>query len=168
MRTLAIAIVLAALSSAPASVLAKARTVRIDVTSAAFAAPLQITDAEVLYRFRVWNGPGVHINGRPAAAQPGAFIDWRQGAVSDRPEGLDRYEVSFYVEGKDAPRLAYVVTYAYDPSSEHGYFFLPGPADANYRLNTSSIYHGVEGNWFYASSAWEKLIRPLIDEARAP
>src|SRR5262249_40183213 len=32
------------------------------------------------------------------------------------------------------------------------------------RTNTFLIRHGVEGNWFCSSSAWEKLMRPLIEK----
>jgi hypothetical protein len=36
-----------------------------------------------------------------------------------------------------------------------------------YERNVFSIGHGVEGNWFHASPAWEKYVRPRIAEAVA-
>jgi hypothetical protein len=33
-----------------------------------------------------------------------------------------------------------------------------------YQRNVFSIVHGVEGNWFYASPAWERSVRPLIQQ----
>ncbi len=52
-----------------------------------------------------------------------------------------------------------------DPSSNRGYVHLPGRADKEYRLNTSAILRGVEGNWFRATSEWERLVTPLIARA---
>ncbi len=66
----------------------------------------------------------------------------------------------------------YVVSYAYDPAKKGGYIYLLGPKDGeDYRRNISSIGHSidhpVEGNWFYSSAAWERLVRPLIEKALA-
>jgi hypothetical protein len=62
----------------------------------------------------------------------------------------------------------YVVTYEYDPSTEGGYIYLPGRLDGDdYKRNVFSISHGLEGKWFHSSAAWERLVRPLIDETVA-
>jgi hypothetical protein len=34
-----------------------------------------------------------------------------------------------------------------------------------YGLNVRSIFRGVEGKWFRAWSAWERVARPLIEKA---
>ena len=81
------------------------------------------------------------------------------------PKGMTLYDVSFFhVFNKQPPegRLTYAVKYAYDPVAQRGYIYLPGPTEENYRVNTSTIIHGVEGHWFMASSRWESLVAPLI------
>jgi hypothetical protein len=41
--------------------------------------------------------------------------------------------------------------------------YLPEKPDDRYGPNVSMILHGVEGNWFSASRAWEKLLRlPIV------
>ena len=79
---------------------------------------------------------------------------------------LHRYEVLFYAKMPDE-RLIYVVFYEYDPATEHGYVYFPGRTEEWYRLNVSSIFHGVEGKWFPAWSVWEGVARPLIAGAKA-
>jgi hypothetical protein len=60
----------------------------------------------------------------------------------------------------------YVVSYALASGVERGYVYLPGRSDEWWRLNVSSIIHGVEGQWFRAWSRWEAVARPLIKRAR--
>lgn len=86
--------------------------------------------------------------------------------MADRPSGLHRYEVSFYAKMPDE-QLIYLVFYEYDPATEHGYVYLPGETEKWYRLNVSSILHGVEGKWFHAWSAWEGVARPLVAGSKA-
>jgi hypothetical protein len=43
----------------------------------------------------------------------------------------------------------------------------PGRTEEWYRLNVSTIFHGVEGKWFRAWSVWEGVARPLIAGANA-
>ncbi len=85
--------------------------------------------------------------------------------IAERPNGLQHYDVLFYAKGPNSKeKLVYVVSYDYDPSTEQGYVYLPGKADEWYQLNTSAIVHGhgLEGNWFRATSAWENFVRPLM------
>lgn len=163
------------LASAPAS--PKTQTVSIEISGASLATPLEITDAAILARFNIWNGPGVAVNGRPIHLDPdnqeriGAFIDWPRGVVSILPSALQRYDVVFHQGGREPMHewhRRYVVRYAYDPATEGGYIYLPGRNDGDdYKRNTFSISHGVEGNWFHSSAAWERLVRPLIEKAMA-
>lgn len=55
-----------------------------------------------------------------------------------------------------------MVTYAFDPATGHGYVYLPGAADPDYKLNVSRILRGVEGKWFHAWSAWDEVAGPRI------
>jgi hypothetical protein len=145
----------------PAQMFAKGSTVKITIKGADLKFPIEITDPEVLTRFQVWSGPGT------SAFDPNAggfVVDWSQ-AVAEPAKGLPRYEVSFYAKLQNE-RLVYVVLYAYDPATDHGYIYLPGRTDKWYELNVSTIYHGVEGRWFRAWSAWEVIARPLIAGAK--
>jgi len=55
-----------------------------------------------------------------------------------------------------------------DPSGEQGYIYLPGRTDEWYRLNTRAILHGdgLEGHWFRATSAWQRVVKPLVAHPR--
>ena len=45
---------------------------------------------------------------------------------------------------------------------------IPGKGDPAYDANTSIFRRGVEGNWYYAWDEWEKVARPLIENATKP
>lgn len=99
----------------------------------------------------------------------GFVIDWSRGAVAQPPLGLRRYEISFYSDFRQKEgSVIYSVSYAYDPSSRKGFIYLPGRNDASFRINTSTMWHGhgLEGNWFFATSEWESFVRPLIERAK--
>jgi hypothetical protein len=164
-----------ALASAPAS--PKSQTIKIEISGASLATPLEITDAGILDQFSIWNGPGVRINAQPVHMEAdnqeriGAFIDWPRGKVPMKPFGLQRYDVIFHQGGREPMHdwhRRYVVRYEYEPSTEGGYIHLPGPNEGDdYERNVFSIGHGVEGSWFHSSAAWERLVRPLIEKAVA-
>lgn len=88
--------------------------------------------------------------------------------MSDRPNGLPAFELSFYVKyanqafNDETDQLAYIVSYAVDPATGQGYVYLPGKADEPYRLNTKAIYRGREGNWFRANAAWQAAFRNFV------
>ena len=73
--------------------------------------------------------------------------------------------MSFYAKMPNE-RLIYLVFYEYDPATAHGYVYFPGRTEEWYRLNVSTIFHGVEGKWLRASSVWEGVARPLIAGAK--
>ncbi|HXW08459.1 MAG TPA: hypothetical protein VD833_24735 [Vicinamibacterales bacterium] len=114
----------------------------------------------------MWSGPGTFVNG--VEGTDGFIVDWGAGAVTDRPSGLRLFELSFHVRYANRPvrqqadHLAYVVSYAVDPETGQGYVYLPGESDAPYRLNTTAIYRGCEGNWFRASAAWQTAFRTFV------
>jgi hypothetical protein len=156
MRKAAAALVLLAAVIAPASLVAKGPTLRIAIRAAHLTAPIEITDATVR-TFDVWSGPGAFVNG--VEQKEGFIIDWFSGVVPERPAALQEYYVSFYADHQ-GERVIYAVSYEYDPSTNRGYVYLPGKGDDRYQLNTSSIHrHGLEGNWFRATRAWDDFMR---------
>lgn len=153
-----LAILPAILLIVPSHLSAKGDTVRITIKGADLVAPVEITNPEVVAGFHVWTGPGTSSN----EAQ-GLIVDWSRG-VTEPPKGLKVYEVSFLTTRGD--RRLYVVSYVFDPSTNEGYVYLPGVNDQRFQDNVWLIYRGVEGNWFHAWSAWERLAHPLIVKAR--
>jgi hypothetical protein len=140
----------------PASLTAKGRTVKITISTVDQAAPVEINDPAI-GQFHVWDGPGTYVND--------FIIDWSKGAVEHRPNALRRYRVAFYTGDEETkPRLSYVVLYEYDPAAGKGYVYLPGKADEGYALNTRSIYRGLEGDWFVATSSWQEYVAPIISK----
>lgn len=142
---------------------AKADTSRITITGPGLTTPIENTAPNVLAKFRVWAGPMTSSNEAESL-----IVNWAQGAVADRPKGLSRYQVSFYVKNKQKNEeyLVYVVFYEFDPANAQGYVYVPGRTDEQYERNTFSIYHGVEGNTFRAWQAWEDVAKPLIAKAK--
>jgi hypothetical protein len=153
---------------------AKGSTTRILIKDLALGTVSEITNRSVLDQFHVWAGRGTYSGapgGQNTEGTQGFIIDWPAGVVEQRPDGLRRYEVRFYV----APRrqgavtaldasleeLAYVVLYENDPSTGQGYVYLPGKSDEHFHLNVRSIHRGLEGQWLRASSAWQKAIAAL-------
>jgi len=154
-------------STAPLVVFAKGELVRVEVTGPALSAPLVVEDSKVLREFLIWSGPNSGPIGDPQSDDSHSFIDWHEGIAEHVPKGMTIYEVSFFhVFNRQPPdaRLTYVVKYAYDAVSKRGYIYLPGPKEENYRLNVTTIIHDVEGHWFLASSSWESLVAPLIQQ----
>jgi hypothetical protein len=159
-------LVLLLLLAIPTVLFAKAETSKIIIKGADLSAPIEITDPKTLANFFVWTGAGTSCTGACSMPSKESFIvDWSQ-PIADHPSGLHRYEVSFYAKMPDE-RLIYVVFYEYDPATEHGYVYFPGRTEEWYRLNVSTIFHGVEGKWFRAWSVWEDVARPIIAGANA-
>lgn len=116
----------------------------------------------------VHQGVNVQVKRFAAAINEGFIIDWASGVVTERPSGLQKYEVSFYVRyanrlfHEQTEQLAYVISYETDPATGEGYVYLPGKTDERYRLNTKAIYRGREGNWFRANAGWQSAVRQSI------
>lgn len=146
------------------SLSAKGVTTKITIRDTSLGTSIDITDRSVLEDFNVWAGRGTFIN--EVEGTQGFIIDWLAGIVVQRPSGLRRYEVMFYVHYPNSSdeQLAYVVFYESDPSSGQGFVYLPGKSDERYRLNARAIFrgHGLEGNWFRATTAWQNAVGRLI------
>ncbi len=162
-------IALAILCLASVAVFGKGPTTRIVLTAPSLASPIEIVDSNALNAFAVWSGPGVQVNSQE---QTNGFIaDWAQGVVTDRPNGLPRYEVSFYAKYANRPldsqqeHLAYVVSYEPDRDGG-GYVYLPGKGDPHYSLNVGTIYRDREGHWFRATGAWNRAVRKALNGGR--
>ena len=165
-RVISAAFCLLVIFSVTAVVLAKGTTTKITITGVGLQSPVEVSDPQVLKNFNVWSGLGTFGNG--IEGTEGFIVDWASAAVSDRPNGLRTFELSFYVRYANRPfseqtdQLAYVVSYAVDPVTGRGYVYLPGKSDEPYRLNTKAIYRGREGNWFRASAAWQAAFRNVV------
>ena len=134
---------------------AKGSTSKITIESARLTGPITIVDPAVLTNFQVYAGPGTS-----TGETTSLIVDWASGKVPAAPKDLERYRVSFDV-GREHP---YVVLYAYDTAARRGYVYLPGKDDEWYRTNVFLIYRRLEGNWFRASEAWDKLAGRLIEK----
>ena len=159
-RRLAVLLSIFVLLLAP-ELLAKGKTVKIVIAGGDLAKPIEISDPHRLANFQVWTGPGTSSN-----QGQGLIVDWARREVKELPEGLTNYEVSFYVN-EPTERVAYVVLYAFDPSTRHGYVYIPGKSDQYFESNVRTIFRGVEGNWFHAWVIWDSLAGPLITNARS-
>jgi hypothetical protein len=147
----------------PARLFAKGDTVKITIQGADLRTPIQITDRKVLANIQVWSGLGTS-SSEPGfdPKAPSFIIDWSQGPIAEPPKGLPHYEVSFYTN-MPTERLIYVVSYALDAATGHGYVYLPGRNDKNYYLNVGTILRGVEGNWFRSWTQWDGVAKHLIE-----
>ena len=160
---------LALLLGAPGVASAKGKTQRIEISGPGLSRPLLLTAPEIVRSFSIWNGPGVTVNGEPVhldpAHQEGHFIDWPRGVANDRAAGMQRFTITFHLDVVRPPPYEsgsrYVVFYEFEPSKTGGYIYLPTWKDTEPHHN-SAIVHGVEGNWFFSTAAWEKHIRAAI------
>ena len=126
---------------------AKGPTQKILISGGSLVCPIEIGDAAVLKSFNIWSGTFIVANWSPVAAPPSE---------------LKRYQAAFYANHhKDG--LDYIVTYVDDPANHRGFVYLPGKGEADYSLNTFSIYRGVEGQWFEARKSWVDLVTALIN-----
>jgi hypothetical protein len=167
-NTLADFLVMSVAMAVCPALLAKGETTRITISGGDLSSPIAITDPAIARQFHVWSGAGT-FQGRggisnSVEATEGFIVDWSSGVVTDRPNGLQRYEVAFYAEG---PLPVYTVLYELDASSDRGYVYLPGSTDASYQVNVKSIFrgHGFEGHWLRANLAWEQAMARVLPRA---
>ena len=92
-RLISAAFCLLVIFSVTAVVFAKGTTTRITITGVGLQRPIEISDPEVLKNFNVWSGPGTFANDVEGTER--FIIDWASGAVTDGPNGLRTFELSF-------------------------------------------------------------------------
>jgi hypothetical protein len=123
--------------------------------------------------FTIWSGHGTLMTSGGVSTMPTSsrdFAQWVAGAVVP-PRGLPTFIVSFLCEACEPARAdtwrCYGVRCAMGAHGEGGFIQIPASDDEQFPLNVQTIYRGVEGQWFRASPKWEKLIRPVIENALA-
>jgi hypothetical protein len=160
----------------------KGETVKISIEGGSLKAPITLTDPQVVATFNVWSGPGTFARDLsktkicpPDSSRevksyaPSFVVDWPKGIVAAPSQALSRYKISFW-SSNDPGKLAYVVTYVFDPAFKQGYIYLPGAGDDGYRINTGSLARWVgdtevEGNWFRSWTAWDRFAASLLAAA---
>lgn len=144
----------------------KMETVRVEIAGGNLRAPIVITDSAVTREIKVWAGPGhFRMTGNvrePIPFAQGFIVDWSRGPAVP-PAGLTTYDVAFVTTRRDPS--TYVVRYAIDAATGHGYVYFPAKGERGYEDNVFLILRGVEGGWFHAWSKWEEVAHPLIREA---
>jgi hypothetical protein len=165
-----IALTLLIVLTFPGLALAKGRTVKITMDAVSGQHQRIEMNAPDVSQFHIWDGPGTFVNS--VEELDGFIVDWRNGPQKQRA-GSQRYRVSFYTGCRmdedhcrtSVPRLSYVVIYEFDPNAGVGFVYLPGKGEEWYDVNTRSLLRGREGNWFVATTAWQKYVAPYIAKA---
>lgn len=168
---LALCAVTLAILCGPGTAIAKCETAEIVVRGPGIGDSLSVPAAEGAAGFNVWNGPRVRINGKAVHLDPaharGNFVDWRHGPVAAPPDGNSNFRISFLCrfEAPAGVQEIYAIDYSFLPGIDGGYVYLPGRNDARYASNVATIIHGVEGNWYRSTQDWERIIRPILENA---
>jgi hypothetical protein len=121
-------------------------TVRLTLSGAGIARPLEVTDRQVLALSNVFAG---------------TFI----GAPAGEPDAAwPRYAVIFDVQTRDGVKSpAYSLDYSKNRWTGEGFIHLPGRGDDRYRINIGTIMRGMQdGAWHRASDEWSRAINPLL------
>jgi hypothetical protein len=121
---------------------AKGPAEKISISGPGLAAPVEITDPELLQPFSPWSD---------------AFFDQQRGVLAEPPNSGNVYQVLIFADS----RVFYAFNYI--PGSP-GIIYLPGKGDEWYETNVSTILRsgGPEGHWLYASREWDDLIGGLL------
>jgi hypothetical protein len=133
------------------------RVFAVEVRGNGLAEPLIITDSAVVQELSFWVGPGTGFSEfmGPVSLEH-SIIAWDRGEATDRPNGLETYEVRFLLEPRHHPP-AYVIRYEPDPANGSGYIYTPASSG---RIVT----HGIADTWMYASSRWNERVGAAISE----
>lgn len=117
-------------------------TAKITISSPVLAQPIEITDPRVLDLSNVFAG---------------AFI----GEQVTQPDlAGPHYTIVFDIQTREGVKAAaYVVVYSKNRSTGERFICLPGPGDASYRRNVSTVVrNGYDGTWRRAAEAWGTAI----------
>jgi hypothetical protein len=146
-------VALALIVAAGMPLLAKGNVVTVRITATRLTNVVAITDQNILDRSNVYAG---------------TFL----GPVTDPVDpAWPRYEITLVVEPRTPmPALAptgvfkpYVMRYAIDPATGHGFLYLPGHGEDGYRLNTNLIIRdGHDGRWHRADPTWAELLNGCL------
>ena len=95
-------------------------------------------------------------------------MDTSKPPLKKPPKVNTTYEVTFYSEfAENDVRKTYVFYYSPASPAKQGLIYLPGKG-ALWVLNAGTIIRqGRDGNWSYASTAWEALIKRFIAKGDA-
>jgi hypothetical protein len=121
-------------------------TARLTIYLSRSTQPVSVTDRNVLDLSNVYAG---------------TFI----GAQAEEPDrNWPRYTITFDIQTHEGVKVGgYAVEYTRDISTSDGFVYLPGPGDAWYRSNISTILRtGQDGNWFHSSKAWSAAINARL------
>jgi hypothetical protein len=142
---------------APAWSGAWGRVFVVEVRGGGLAEPLLITDPAVVQELSFWVGPGTGFSELmgPVSLER-SIITWDRGEATNRPSGLETYEVRFLLEPRDNPP-AYVVQYQPHLASGSGYIYTPAASG-------HIVAHGVADTWMYASPLWNERVGAAISE----
>jgi hypothetical protein len=133
------------------------RVFAVEVRGNGLAEPLTITDSAVVQDLSFWVGPGTGFKEfMGPVSRERSIIAWDRGEATDRPSGLETYEVRFLLEPRDDPP-AYVVRYQPDAAHSSGYIYTPASSG-------HIVTHGVADTWMYASSRWNERVGAAISE----
>jgi hypothetical protein len=156
--TLVLLVVLLLTPHAPAWSGAWGRVFAIEIRGDALAEPLTITDPTVVQDLSFWVGPGTGFSEfMGPVSLDRSIVDWDRGEATDRPTGLETYEVRFLLEPRGDPPV-YLVLYEPEPENGSGYIYYP--ADGS----SGIVTHFVEDTWRYASSRWNERVGAAISE----
>jgi hypothetical protein len=140
-RSLVVLAVTFALGVAPHAVGIK-ETAKITITSTLLAQPIEIIDPTVLGLSNVFAG---------------AFIGEQ---VAPPDVAGPHYTIVFDIQTLNGVKTAaYMVAYSKNRWTGERFIYLPGPGDASYRRNISTILRdGQDGTWHRAAEAWGIVI----------
>jgi hypothetical protein len=133
-----------------APVTAKGPASKIMIEGADLAAPIEITDLDILNRFDPWGGQFFGTGGP---------LEWPPYVGLRLP-----YEVFFYVQNNQGESvLRYMFYYYPDPAGGRGYIYLPGSGEPYYGVNTGTIIRNEsDGRWRYAMPTWDAMIGDVL------
>jgi hypothetical protein len=129
--------------SLPGIAVAKGPLAAIEFSGPGFEQTLSVTEGDALLDFNPWGQEFL-----------GARLD-------SKPSGLlEPLTVTMYLDNS-VGTLEAIYRFEYYPAPDGGRIYLPGPGDADYDLNKTTILGGG-GNWFDASPSWDSLYQRLV------
>ncbi len=127
---------------------AKGSPDKITITGPGLAAPIEITNPEILSQFNPWDG---------------YFLDKDRTIVTEKPQDDALYEVLFYFREKSGEfHLFYAFYYSPAPSGKRGAIYLPQENEKWYVMNNETIAR--RSGWLYASPEWDTSMQHLLKD----